>query len=104
VEDYLQKYLEKLDDSDFIILLRGENEDGSKKYAYLKIKPSKFFQFNMAVQSGVVDPEEYGEIIHEGEGKEPDEETKKKMEEEYGATEDFEEKIMKIMEYGMSEE
>ncbi len=66
-----------------ILLVRGENPDGGGIFAYVAVRADKLESFMAAQQSGVFYPEDYGVIIESGEG-EPDEETRKKMEDEYG--------------------
>lgn len=66
-----------------ILLVRGENPDGGAIYAYVAVRADKLEAFMQAQQSGVFYPEDYGVIIESGEG-EPDAETRKKMEDEYG--------------------
>lgn len=66
-----------------ILLVRGENPDGGAIYAYVAVRADKLEAFMQAQQSGVFYPEDYGVIIESGEG-EPDEATRKKMEDEYG--------------------
>ncbi len=66
-----------------ILLVRGENPDGGSIFAYVAVRADKLEAFMEAQQSGVFYPEDYGVIIESGEG-EPTEDTRKKMEEEYG--------------------
>lgn len=71
-----------------ILLVRGENPDGGGIYAYVAVRADKLESFMAAQQSGTFYPEDYGVIIESGEG-EPDAETRKKMEEEYGFNHDL---------------
>ena len=66
-----------------ILLVRGENADGQKIYAYVAIRADKMQEFMEAQKSGVFFPEEHGIIIEAGEG-EPSDEIKAKMTQEYG--------------------
>lgn len=66
-----------------VLLVRGESPDGQKIYAYLGIQARRLEDFMEAQKKGTFQPEEYGTILASGIG-EPDEETRKKMTEEYG--------------------
>ena len=66
-----------------ILLVRGENPEGSKIFAYVAIRADKLESFMEAQKQGTFYPEDYGIIIESGEG-EPSEEIKKKMTQEYG--------------------
>ena len=66
-----------------ILLVRGENPDGGTIFAYVAVRADRLEEFMEAQTSGMFFPEDYGVIIESGEG-EPDAETMKKMEEEYG--------------------
>jgi len=66
-----------------ILLVRGENPDGTSIYAYVAVRADKLEDFMEAQTSGVFYPEDYGVIIEAGEG-EPSPEVRKKMEDEYG--------------------
>jgi hypothetical protein len=70
-----------------ILLVRGENPDGKKIYAYLGIRADKLEAFMEAQKTGVFYPEDYGIVIEAGEG-EPSDAVKKKMTEEYGFNHD----------------
>jgi hypothetical protein len=66
-----------------ILLLRGDDVDGGKIYAYVAIRADKLEEFMAAQKKGVFYPEEYGVIIESGSG-EPSDEVKQKMTSEYG--------------------
>lgn len=66
-----------------ILLVRGENPDGSPIYAYVAVRADKLETFMEAQKNGMFYPEDYGVIIEAGEG-EPSEEVRRKMETEYG--------------------
>jgi hypothetical protein len=66
-----------------ILLVRGENPDGKKIYAYVAIRADKLESFMEAQKQGTFYPEDYGIIIESGEG-EPSDEIKQKMTAEYG--------------------
>lgn len=66
-----------------VLLVRGENPDGAKIYAYVAIRADKLEAFMEAQSSGTFYPEDYGIIIESGEG-EPSDEVKARMTQEYG--------------------
>lgn len=66
-----------------ILLVRGENPDTNKIYAYVAIRADKLEAFMEAQKQGTFYPEDYGIIIESGEG-EPSEAVKQKMTKEYG--------------------
>jgi hypothetical protein len=70
-----------------ILLLRGDDTNGGKIYAYVAIRADKLEDFMEAQKNGVFYPEEYGVIIESGAG-EPSDEVKKKMTSEYGFNHD----------------
>jgi len=66
-----------------ILLVRGENPDGNKIYAYVAIRADNLEAFMEAQKQGTFYPEDFGIVIESGEG-EPSDEIKKKMTQEYG--------------------
>lgn len=66
-----------------ILLVRGENPDGGKIYAYVAIRADKLEAFMEAQKQGTFYPEDYGIIVESGEG-EPTDDVKSKMTKEYG--------------------
>ncbi len=97
-EFFSNRIEETIDDNvSMINLVKGVLEDGRNYYAYIKIKPSKYLEFQIASQKGDCDISEYGEIILHGEG-EPTDAIKKEMKEKYGCEEDFEENAKKFFE------
>lgn len=66
-----------------ILLLRGEDKNGEKIYAYVALRADKLEEFMAAHSKGVFYPEEYGVVLESGSG-EPSDEVKKKMTSEYG--------------------
>lgn len=66
-----------------ILLVRGENPEGKKIYAYLGIRADKLEAFMEAQKSGTFYPEDYGVVIEAGEG-DPSDEVRQKMTQEYG--------------------
>ena len=66
-----------------ILLIRGENPDGGKIYAYIAVRADRLEDFMKAQDSGTFYPEDYGMILESGEG-EPTAAVKAKMTSEYG--------------------
>jgi len=66
-----------------ILLIRGENPDGGKMYAYVAVRADKLESFMEAQKSGTFFPEDYGMILESGEG-EPADDVKTRMTQEYG--------------------
>jgi hypothetical protein len=66
-----------------VLLVRGEDPDGSAIYAYVGVRADRLKEFMEAQQKGVFYPEEYGVIIHAGQG-DPDEQVRTMMERDYG--------------------
>jgi hypothetical protein len=50
-----------------ILLIRGENPDGGKMYAYVAVRADKLEGFMEAQKSGTFFPEDYGMILESGE-------------------------------------
>lgn len=70
-----------------VLLVRGENPDGGKIYAYVAVRADKLEEFMEAQKKGTFYPEDYGMILEAGEG-EPTDAIKKKMTQEYGFNHD----------------
>ena len=70
-----------------VLLVRGENPEGGKIFAYVAIRADKLEAFMEAQKQGTFYPEDYGIIIESGEG-EPSDEIKAKMTKEYGFNHD----------------
>ncbi len=93
-----QEALRQIDEEvQLIVLVTGTLEDGSAHYAYASIPPSKYQAFKNAEAVGNYDLTEYGKILAHGEGLEPPEEVKKRMEDEHGADHMFEEQLQEMM-------
>lgn len=70
-----------------ILLVRGENLEGERIFAYMAVRADKLESFIEAQKSGTFYPEEYGIVIEAGVG-EPSGEVKEKMTKEYGFNHD----------------
>lgn len=77
-----------------LMLSRAYTEENKKIYVYLAVPPSKVIPFKEAEEKGNFYYEDFGEILATGEGHEPPEEVKKRMEEEYGFNHDFEKEVI----------
>lgn len=66
-----------------ILLIRGENPEGGKIYAYIAVRADRLEEFMKAQDSGTFFPEDYGMVLESGEG-EPSAEVKARMTSEYG--------------------
>lgn len=66
-----------------VLLVRGENSEGQRIYAYVGVRADKLKEFMDAQRKGLFYPENYGVVIESGEG-EPTEEIREKMTREYG--------------------
>lgn len=70
-----------------VLLVRGENPDGGKIYAYVAVRADKLEEFMEAQKQGTFYPEDFGIVVESGEG-EPSDEVKHKMTAEYGFNHD----------------
>ncbi len=70
-----------------VLLVRGENAEGGKIFAYVAIRADKLEAFMEAQKQGTFYPEDFGIIIESGEG-EPSDAVKHKMTTEYGFNHD----------------
>lgn len=70
-----------------VLLVRGENPDGGKIYAYVAVRADKLEAFMEAQKQGTFYPEDYGIVVESGEG-EPSDEVKHRMTTEYGFNHD----------------
>lgn len=77
-----------------MILCRGRDAAGNPIWAYLCIKPSMAAAFKAAREGGNVDIADYGTIIESGEGEEPPEKIKLRMERDYGVNHQFEQDLL----------
>ena len=70
-----------------VLLIRGENPEGGKIFAYIAVRADKLEEFMEAQKSGTFFPEDYGIILEAGEG-EPTDEVRARMTTEYGFNHD----------------
>lgn len=66
-----------------MLLVKGANPEGTPIFAYVAVRADKLEAFMKAQEEGMFHPDDYGMIVEAGEG-EPDEEVRKRMEDEYG--------------------
>ncbi|MEZ5690726.1 MAG: hypothetical protein R3D71_03545 [Rickettsiales bacterium] len=81
-----------------MILCRGNSSDGKPCWAYMCIKPSMAKSFKEARDKGNLNLEEFGTIIEHGDGQEPSEEVKHRMETEYGMNHNYENDLLRAIE------
>lgn len=81
-----------------MILCRGMGADGKPCWAYMCIKPSMAKSFKDARDKGAFDIEDYGTIIEYGEGVNPPDEIKQRMEREYGMNHNYEDDLLRAVE------
>lgn len=70
-----------------VLLVRGENPDGGRIFAYVAVRADKLEEFMEAQRKGLFYPEDYGMVLASGEG-EPSDEIRQKMTKEYGFNHD----------------
>lgn len=70
-----------------VLLVRGENLEGERIFAYMAVRADRLESFIAAQKSGTFYPDDYGVIIESGVG-EPSEEIREKMTKEYGFNHD----------------
>lgn len=76
-----------------LVLVSGVLESGTPHWAYAAIPLSRYESFKRAETKGHYDLGDFGKIIADGSGREPDADTIAKMRQEYGADHKFEEEI-----------
>lgn len=81
-----------------MILCRGIGENGKPCWAYMCIKPSMAKSFKEARDKGAFDIEEYGSLIECGDGVEPSDEIKIRMERDYGINHHYEDDLLEAVE------
>lgn len=77
-----------------IILCRGKDAEGKPIWAYLCMKPSMASAFRFARERGGFDISDYGTVLESGDGEEPPEQIKKRMERDYGVNHQFEDLLL----------
>lgn len=70
-----------------VLLVRGEDPNGKRIYAYVAVRADKLEEFMEAQRKGLFHPEEYGLVLAAGEN-EPDQEVRERMTREYGFNHD----------------
>jgi hypothetical protein len=66
-----------------VLLVRGENPQGARIYAYVAVRADRLEAFMSAQTQGTWYPENFGVILESGEG-EPSPEVRERMTREYG--------------------
>lgn len=80
-----------------ILLIKGEDTEGRLQWAYAKIPAPNYMPFKLAEEKGNYNVAEFGEILRFGRGKEPPEEIRREMNEQYGCDENFEDSLGQMM-------
>jgi hypothetical protein len=81
-----------------VLFCRGQDMYNRNFWAYMCIKPSMAEGFKRAREAGDFNLGDYGTIIEAGEGTEAPAEIKRRMAQDYGVREDFEEDILRTVE------
>jgi len=81
-----------------VILCRGKDKYDRDFWAYMCIKPSMADAFRQARDSGAFNITEFGTIIEAGEGTEPSDEVKRRMERDFGVRHDYEDQLLRAIE------
>lgn len=91
--------LKKIDDKVGIVrMISGKTGKGEDCYAYVSVKPSMYEEFSRKVENGEpMNVDSYGKVLHKGFGKEPSDDIKRYMEEQYGIDHNFAENLGKAM-------
>lgn len=76
-----------------LVLVRGKLLDGKPHYAYASIPESRYHAFKDAESAGNFNLRYFGEILAHGEGNEPPDEVKRRVEREYGVNHQFEDEF-----------
>ena len=80
-----------------MILCRGKRADYSGFWAYMCIKPSNAKAFTEARAGGMVSLEDYGTVLEWGEGNEPPDDVKLRMERDFGMNHNFEAELLRAI-------
>lgn len=83
--------------SALMILCRGVRADGSSFWAYMCIKPSNAKAFRDARSNGMMSLEDYGTVLEWGEGTDPSDEVKLRMERDFGMNHNFEDELLRAI-------
>lgn len=80
-----------------MILCRGTRANGLPFWAYMCIKPSNAKAFRDARMGGVMSLEDYGTVLEWGEGNEPPDDVKLRMERDFGMNHNFEAELLRAI-------
>ncbi len=81
----------------YIVFVTGENQNNEMCWFYASIAPSKYEDFKQAESSGEYDLADYGDVLMSGSGAAPPEDVRRKMEQEYGISDAFEQDYQKVV-------
>lgn len=85
-----------------IMLVTGEDTEGTAQWAYAKITAENYAAFKMAEEEGNYNLANFGEILKSGRGKAPSEVVRREMQEQHGCNDHFEDSLAKMMEEAIS--
>ncbi len=80
-----------------MLLTRGNSEDGIPFWAYMYIRTSMAESFKQARDRGDICIGDYGTIIEWGEGENPPEDIRTRMERDFGMRHDYEDRLLKAI-------
>lgn len=80
-----------------MVLCKGSDEFGNPCWAYMCMKPSMAKPFKDAREKGGFNLEEYGSVIEYGQGTEPPNDIKRRMEKEYGMNHNYEDDLLRAV-------
>jgi len=80
-----------------MVLCKGSDNLGKPCWAYMCVKPSMAKPFKDAREKGGFNLEEYGSVIEYGQGVEPPDAIKMRMEKEYGMNHHYEDDLLRAV-------
>lgn len=83
----------KIKDDHIVLLVTGTRDNDEPFWAYLSLSPLRYYDFKAAEARGNYNLKDFGDIIEHGKGKNPPADIAKKMKDQYGLDDDFEEKL-----------
>lgn len=89
-------FLNALETGQVVVLVTGKDDRDGDFWAYLRMMVADLPHFRMAETQGDYDLGDFGEIIAHGPGPHPPADIRAKMAQDYGAMEDWEQKLAEI--------
>lgn len=81
-----------------MLLCYGTEEDGQPFWAYMCIKPSMAKSFKEARECGPFNLEDFGTILEKGPGMTVPEDTRQRMEQDYGVNHEYQDELLLAIE------